>query len=210
MAVMSEDSLPRKARESRRLYEEQRKRFGEALNHRREEIEAAEGATDAGDETAIRKLLDLRSEQLREILNASRQVQEAAEEVSMISTEAAVEGSKLRSDTLKQQATFSAGAIVGIATIDEVLLPFSGGQSWMLWAAYLVLLLTTATSLPLLHYEASRTEKILMTGERRVVIRGEKGWWQENALRYVYGITAAGFPLAAMLFIAYLVSGACR
>lgn len=210
MAVMSEDSLPRKARESRRLYEERRKRFDEALNYLQEETEAAKEAINAGDETALWNLLDLRSEQLREILEASRLLGEAAEEIGMVSTEAAVEGSKLRSDTLKQQATFSAGAIVGIATIDEVLLPFPGGQSWMLWAAYLVLLLTTATSLPLLHYEASRTEKILMTGERRVVVRGKKGWWRENALRYVYSITAAGFPLAAMLFIAYLVSGALR
>jgi len=61
---------------------------------------------------------------------------EAQAELDEATVEPRVEGLKLRFETRKLQATLSAGIVVGVATITEVLLPPKPNYTWMLWLTY--------------------------------------------------------------------------
>jgi len=120
---------------------------------------------------------------------------------SVIRAEAAIEGSKHRAEALKQQVTYSAGAILAIAAITTGLLPSGQVLTTLLWLAYSMLLITIAISLLLQHAEASRIEYTFRTGrERVVIIPGSQGWRQERVRKWPYVASLFGLPVVILIF----------
>jgi hypothetical protein len=118
----------------------------------------------------------------------------AGAEIESALAEVALESSKLRSDALKQQATFAGGALVGTAAVAEGLLPKEQVAQPLLWASYGILLVTICASLLLLHLEARGTERLLSTGERQ---------HESRIVEVAYWASVAGLPLAVLTFVAF-------
>ena len=126
-------------------------------------------------------------ERFTEVWRASRELEAALAETSL-------ESSQLRSDALKQQATFAGGALIGTATVTEVLLPKHQVYLPLLWVSYGILLVTICTSLLLLHLEAWNTERVLSSGEHQL---------RSRILSVTYWASASGLPLAVLAFVAF-------
>jgi regulator of protease activity HflC (stomatin/prohibitin superfamily) len=122
------------------------------------------------------------------------EVSRATHEVKAALAEAAFESSRLRSDALKQQATFAGAALVGTAAVAERLLPKEQVAQPLLWASYGILLVTVCASLLLLHLEAWSTERALATGERQP---------RSRLFRATHWASMAGLPLAVLAFVAF-------
>jgi hypothetical protein len=193
---MPDDSLLRKVRAARAEYqradsltrasvqtiERLRERMRDADAQGMDEVVSALGRE------FIEETAELQ-ERLTEASRASRELEDALAEASL-------ESSQLRSDALKQQATFAGAALVGTAAVAEVLLPEEQVALPLLWAAYGILLVTICASLLLLHLEAWSTERILSSGEHQL---------QSRILRVTYWASVTGLPLAVLAFVAYVV-----
>jgi hypothetical protein len=211
---MPEDSLARRAREARKRRRELRERFereaGDDFTAVQEEAEelgkrldarAGEGNSDVQDAEIERLFnsIDERVKKIDAIADIFGEIDEADEDIEVVRTEATIEGSKLRSEALKQGAIFSGAAVVGIAAITRTrgLLPPVHELPLVLWAAYACLLITIAVSLVMMHMEAIRTERTFEAGE--VENRGA-------FLKTLYFIAASGFPIATVMFALFMIA----
>jgi hypothetical protein len=158
------------------------------LSELREKIEAGR------DPKNLARYMELVEKQLSEVQSGVDELQAAAEEINVVFVEGSVEGSKLRSEALKHQATIAGGAIVGIATITQVVMPPNLNATLLLWATYVVLLMMVCYSIILMHAEARRTEDLLRTGESNVGGR---------VARWTYVASYMGLPVAVVLFIIF-------
>jgi regulator of protease activity HflC (stomatin/prohibitin superfamily) len=134
--------------------------------------------------------------QMAEVQERLTEVSRASRELEAALAEASLESFQLRSDALKQQATFAGGALIGTAAVTEVLLPKEQVAQPLLWASYGILLVTICASLLLLHLEAWNTERILSSGEHRL---------RSRILRGTYWASVCGLPLAVLAFVAFAV-----
>jgi hypothetical protein len=121
-------------------------------------------------------------------------------EFEAVAAEASVEGSKLRSEALKHQATLAAGAIAGVAAITEVVMPQPLNATLWLWFTYVVLLTTVWLSVLLMHVEAGNAEHILRTGALPSPPR-----WQRWASFWFRIAAESGLMVAFILFLVFQV-----
>jgi hypothetical protein len=206
---MPEENLARRSREARRRFKTLYDQFHEELKKDESwwhELEAkraeAKGKADAGDPEGAKKLYEeaivfaskhIDTEKMRA---DEAEVDAVLEELEHVRMEASIEGAKLRNDALKQQATFSGAAIVGVAAITRGALPHIGTplSNVLLISIYVVLLTTICTSLLLMHIENVDVERTLLRGER--LDRGRLVRWGH------FGSTL-GLPIAVVLFGVY-------
>lgn len=214
---MPEDNLPRRARETRQRYEKARELFflqkaslpsiKAAIDDRaaqaKEKLAQAEERNNAGDIEGAKELYEEAvaligdTTEIAKVEEETAEITAAVEEVMKINMEAEIEGSKLRSEALKQQATFSAGAIVGIAAITRGVLPTYQIYTPLLYIAYVLLLLTISMSLSLINTEAWRVELTLRSGE--LEHRGKLH-------RMFYYFAAGGFSTSVLVFAVFMTA----
>jgi hypothetical protein len=192
---MPDDSLLRRVRAARDKYQSAdilTRVTREMLEERRIEMIRAhqQGMSDEV-QSELWQAVDAQMTELQERLT---EVWRASRELEAALAEASLESSQLRSDALKQQATFAGGALIGTATVTEVLLPKEQVAQPLLWAAYGILLVTICASLLLLHLEAWYTEQVLSSGEHRL------RW---AIFKVPYWASVAGLPLAVLAFVAF-------
>jgi hypothetical protein len=203
---VAEDSLPRKAREVRRRREELARRLKEIRaghEDRWQEIyKKFDAAAEAEDVQLAREVMDAVGEEEDQLVDQLAEVETESiavfEEFEAVAAEASVEGSKLRFDALKHQATLAAGAIAGIAAITEVVMPQPLNAPLLLWFTYVVLLQTVCLSLALMHRESWKAERVLRTGEEP---SSHRLW--DRMQNWAYAASGSGLPVAVVLFVIF-------
>lgn len=203
--MVAEESLPRRARGASKRFEQIEKDIKneiEALTKRTNEFaKKRDELIEAGDMAALESSLSAFDE---ENLN-SREATEASfgelyrllDEFKMISVEAKIEGTKLRFDAVKQQATFSAAAIAGVASITAGVLPDKLHALWLLWFTYGTLLLTIVVSLSLLYLESINIQSVLESGEDL-----ERSSSRRKIGNTLY-LSALGLPAAIVFYLVF-------
>lgn len=195
---MTESDIPRKVRETLRLYEElsdrRRQEYGEILPMLQEKMTKAKERREAGDIVGALTLQEEINNLLRENAKKWEEIEAVATELHGIYVEAHLAGSKLQAEVLKQQATFSAGAIVGVAVSTKALFPEDPIFVPLLGASFGILLFTVCLSLLLLHIEALGSQILLFTGEFQ-----ERG----RLIRIFRTLAAGGLPVAVVLFLVF-------
>jgi acetoin utilization deacetylase AcuC-like enzyme len=128
---MTEDRSLRRVREVQDRYREVLDHLKEKDQARDVQIQAklqelqekSEAHDEQGLQQADREFYALLEQQKREFREDVAEIESAGLEGSIIRAEAAIEGSKHRAEALKQQATYSAAAILGITAITRGPLP---------------------------------------------------------------------------------------
>ncbi len=198
--------MPRRAREARKRFDELEEEVDKALEAYLVYLyksavkyrELAESGATAEALKEVQQADEIESQQRLEAIHAKMtEWRRVNEEVKMTSVEASVEGTKLRCDAVKQQATFSAAALAGVAAITEGILPERLGYLYLLWVAYGTLLLTIVVSLYLLYVESVRVEYVVRTGQR---VPEDSKFWQFFPALY---LSAFGLPTAIVLFLIF-------
>jgi hypothetical protein len=200
---MPEDSLLKRVREAREKQESLHKLYTlrlEEVKRKRDVLRTEETAQRAGieDRAAAQEYHDRLVDEIGELHQQQDDLLEATKELEVAVAEAAVEGSKLRSDALKHQATLAAGAIAGIAAITQVVMPQPLNAILWLWATYVVLLQTVWLSVVLMHIEGWNVEHALRTGEEPSSLR-----LRERVFEWAYLVSIAGLPVAVSLFLVF-------
>jgi len=185
------EGLPRRAREAQRRSRELKEYALEVIEATRE----LEAATGDDVEEFRRRFFQRFSTTGEELMEQANELERLGDEIEMIEVEVAIEGSKIRAEALKHQATISAGAIAGIATITQIILPPDLNATLLLWTTYAVLLLTVCISVSLMHVEARRVERALVTGENPYA-----RFWEN-----IYGASTLGLPAAVLLYIVFFL-----
>lgn len=207
---MAEDSLPRRARDVRGRLLEQRRKSREAhevfMKEHEERHEAfievfkRMAAADDVDVEAVKRMVrendEKTHEQLRYIDERDAEIDTLFKDLDMVRVEASIEGTKLRFDAIKQQATFSAAAVAGVTAVTESILPEQLRWTWLLWTSLIALLLTIVVSLLLLYLESAVLETVLG--------RGEELPEKTLGIRIMGALYFSGFGLPVAV-IAYLV-----
>lgn len=217
---MAEDNLPRRSRKVRqrlgkvhRHLEENKRRLNEISAGHEERWREIREKSHTVAETQDVQMLQMfredvaaaRDEELDQVrANQADQellfeeVEALSEEFEAIAAEVSVEGSKLRTETLKQQATLAAGAIVGVGAITSVIMPSILHAEVLLWATYVVLLETVVFSVLLMHIEAERVENVLLSGSSS--FPGPFLKWSFKAMHIA---SMSGLPVAVWLFLIF-------
>lgn len=212
---MAENSLPKRARELRARFEQLEQQAEEAnnayikrVNDRTEALKEAIGSfKESGDVEVLEEYLqgyeqkkDQEDEQsLRNINARENRLLRVVEEVDLVEVEATLEGTKLRFDVVKQQATFSVVAIAGMTAVTTGVLPENLSLVWLFWTSIGLLLATVTLSLFLLYIESFRIESMLQSGRKIPEdMRGEK------ITDFLY-FSAFGLPLAIITFLVFAI-----
>ncbi len=199
---MAEDNLPRQSRKVRQRHEELVHRLNEIkADHedRWQEIrEKFDTGTSTGDEQLIQEALDAVGEEADRVGELEAEAKDISGEFETLAAEVSVEGSKLRIETLKQQATLAAGAIVGVGAITSVIMPSTLHAEVLLWATYVVLLYTVSSSVLLMHAEAERVEQVLWSGSTSF-----PGPFLKRVGKVINIASMLGLPVAVWLFLIF-------
>jgi flagellar biosynthesis chaperone FliJ len=199
---VAEDNLPRRSRKVRQRHEELVHRLNEieaGREDRSQEIhEKLDTGTKTGEAQLIQEAFDAMNEELDQMEEMKAEAKEISEELGTLAAEVSVEGSKLRTETLKQQATLAAGAIVGVGAITSVIMPSILHAEVLLWATYVVLLETVVFSVLLMHIEAERVENVLLSGSSSFPSPFLK--WSFKAMHIA---SMSGLPVAVWLFLIF-------
>src|SRR5215207_1137089 len=202
----ADEGLPKKVRDARERYD----RAHDSYLRDRSQLEAIRAKLTTkpegikpGDEAweelvyehdvVLRGLVERLQVQSAELMTLTK-------DLEAVLAEANIEGSKLRTEALKQQATFSGAALVGITAIVQAILQTPLALILTLWLSSAFLLLGVCVSLILIHVEARRAEKSLRTG--RV---GVEGRWQ-NFWKGLYGASTVFLPAATVTFVVFFIA----
>lgn len=210
---MAEDSLPRRARDTRRRLddlertrEEAHQAFIKGMGERSFLFRETAERMIAADEVDVDALMKLSEENDRATARGwedankrDAELLEAARDLEMVHIEASIEGTKLRFDAIKQQATFSAAAVAGVAAVTSGILPEPLRATWLLWIALGVLLLTIATSLILLYMEAYDVQLMMQRGEEP-----PEEAPAANIKVFLY-LSALGLPVAIVVYMTFAI-----
>ncbi len=206
--MVAESNLPKRARDLRfrledleREFEESSKAFVKRLNER--PVTDIEALLESGGVEAVEEQFNRQNEEdklnIRNILAQEKRLLEAIEEVKMVETEANVEGTKLRFDVVKQQATFSVIAMAGVTAVTEGILPEELSLVGLFWASVGLLLATIVTSLFLLYLLTARVEYMLQYGQKPA-----HGSRVDRITELLY-FSALGLPLAVVTFLIFAI-----
>lgn len=208
--VVAEDSLPRRARDASKRYEQidkELKNETEAYTKRSDEfIKKLDELAEARDTEAIKELVSASEKENRNSMKAIqasfREMYRLSDEIEMISIEAKIEGTKLRFDAVKQQATFSAAAVAGVAAITAGVLPNKLHAVGLLWITYGTLLATIIVSLFLLYLESINIQYVL---ERGKDLEEDS---RPRKIRNILYLSALGLPVAIIVYLVFALLNA--
>ena len=124
---------------------------------------------------------------------------EAQAELDEATVDPRVEGMKLRFETRKLQATLSAGIVVGVATITEVLLPPKPNYTWMLWLTYASFFASLYGALSDMQRLSFVVENTRISGTSSSEERRTEKW-----ARYVREVVLKGFFVGVVLFAGFV------
>ena len=208
---MPDNSLIRRAQEARERFNERLKEDEEAheafmkyMDERDAKIdELIEGLAESKDVEALQEYLRTGQEEIARRFEAAaaraQEARSAVKEVELIELEANLEGTRLRFDVVKQQATFSAAAVAGVIAITVNVLPEDLELVWMLWGTIGILLATIAVSLLLLYIESFNIQGVLERGTR--MPEGARA----RRITELFYLSALGLPTAIVVFLVFAI-----
>ncbi len=161
-------------------------------------------ANESPNEEAIKEFKRASEEESRSFKKKSGEnldkIKSVTDELRVIRTEAGIEGTKLKVEAVKQQATFSAAAVAGVAAITAGgAMPTDARFLYLLWITYGILLATIVVSLFLMYAESRNVEYVLKTGGER---NGNSLMAWLTRLLY---LSVLGLPAAIVVFLVFVV-----
>jgi hypothetical protein len=181
-------------------------KLGDELHAKSEAARAAGKSSDKVTADYNRDASQVRQTYLEKSSEKQAEVDKIVNELKIVQTEAGIEGTKLRVEALKHQATLSAAAVAGVTAITaSSAMPKDASHLYLFWITLAILLMTIVLSLFSIYMESSNIEYVLKTGQERAKYHRARA----ILTRLLY-VSVLGLPTAIVLFIIFAVQNVLR